>query len=53
MTETTAAAPRWRTILFDSLGWVAVIWAIPVAIVVIGAPIALLIKLGEMLARSF
>ena len=45
--------PRWRTILFDSLGWVAVIWAIPIAIVVIGAPIALVIKLVQMLARSF
>ena len=39
--------------LVDSLGLVAVIWAIPIAIVVIGAPIALVIKLVQILARSF
>ena len=39
--------------LVDSLGLVAVIWAIPIAIVVIGAPIALLVKLVLMLVRSF
>jgi hypothetical protein len=48
-----APAPRWRTLLFDSLGWVAVIWSIPIAIVVIGAPIALLVKLVQLLARTF
>ena len=46
-------APRWRTMLVDGLGFIAVIWAIPIAIVVIGAPIALLVKLVLMLARSF
>jgi len=40
-------------VLVDSLGLVAVIWAIPIAIVVIGAPIALLVKLVLMLVRSF
>ena len=45
--------PRWKTILFDSFGWVAVIWSIPIAIVVIAAPIALLIKLVQMLVRAF
>ena len=39
----TAAAPsRWKTIVTDSLGFVAVVWAIPAAIVVVGLPIALL-----------
>ncbi|MEO8678241.1 MAG: hypothetical protein ABI665_04295 [Vicinamibacterales bacterium] len=30
-----------KTLLLDSLGGIAVIWAIPLAIVVVGAPIAL------------
>jgi len=47
----TAAAPgRWRTIV-DSLGFVAVVWAIPVAIVVVALPIALLFTALRMVAR--
>ena len=46
-------APRWRTMLIDGLGFIALIWSIPIAIVVIGAPIALLVKLVQMLFRSF
>jgi hypothetical protein len=47
--ETTA--PRWRTMLFDGLGLMAVIWSIPIAIVVIGAPIVFLARFVLMLAR--
>ena len=35
----------WKTILIDSLGLVLVVWSIPVAILVIGAPIALVAAL--------
>jgi hypothetical protein len=34
-----------KTVVTDSLGLVLVIWAIPVAILLIGAPIALLVAL--------
>lgn len=48
----TAAAPaRWKTIVTDSLGFVAVVWAIPAAIVVIGLPIALLFLGLRIVAR--
>jgi hypothetical protein len=53
MTPGDATASRWRTILVDGLGFIAIIWAIPIAIVVIGAPIALIVKLVLMVARSF
>lgn len=36
-------APVWKTILIDSFGLVAVVWAIPLAILVIGAPIVLIV----------
>ena len=48
----TAAAPaRWRTIVGDSLGFLAVVWAIPAAIVVVGLPIALVFMGLRMVAR--
>ena len=48
----TAAAPaRWKTIVTDSLGFVAVVWAIPAAIVVVGLPIALLFMGLRFVAR--
>ena len=37
-------APVWRTIL-DSAGLVLVVWAIPVGILLVGAPIALVVAL--------
>lgn len=40
-------APLWKTILVDSLGLVVVVWSIPVAILVIGAPIALVVALAR------
>jgi hypothetical protein len=44
-TPAVTAAPRWRTMLFDGLGLIAIIWSIPIAIVVIGAPIVFLARL--------
>jgi hypothetical protein len=34
---------RWKTILVDAVGFAAVIWVLPVAILVVGAPIALVV----------
>lgn len=39
------AAPAWKTMLIDSLGFVLVVWSIPVAILLIGMPIALVAAL--------
>ena len=39
----------WRTVLTDSLGLVLVVWSIPAAILLVGAPIALLIALMRWL----
>ena len=41
-------APVWRTIL-DSLGLILVVWAIPVAILVVAAPIMLIVALVRWL----
>jgi hypothetical protein len=52
MLETTPRTPPvWRTILTDSIGLVAVIWAIPVAILVVGAPIVLAVALAMSIIR--
>lgn len=41
-----AIAPsRWKTILVDSLGMVVVVWSIPVAILLVAAPIMLVAAL--------
>lgn len=46
MADTVAPVPSlWRTILTDSIGLIAVIWAIPVAILLVGAPIVLAVAL--------
>jgi hypothetical protein len=37
----TVAAPVWKTVLIDSLGFVLVIWSIPVAILLLGTPIVM------------
>ena len=39
----TREPSRWKTILLDVVGFVAVIWIVPVAILLIGAPIALVV----------
>lgn len=36
-----SAASRWRTAALDTVGLVAIIWSLPLAIIVVGAPIAL------------
>ena len=47
-----ATAPsRWKTVVMDSLGLVAAVWSIPLAIVAIGLPIALLFMGLRMVAR--
>jgi uncharacterized membrane protein YvlD (DUF360 family) len=43
--------PPWKTVAGDVLGFVLVIWSLPVAILVIGAPIAMAAALVLMLAR--
>ena len=45
MATTETAVPAWRTMILDTLGAVAMIWVIPVAILVVGAPIAFLASL--------
>lgn len=36
------AAPVWRTVLLDLLGFVLLVWSIPAAILIIGTPIVVL-----------
>ena len=36
-----SAARRWRTTALDTMGIFAIIWSIPLVIVIIGAPVAL------------
>jgi hypothetical protein len=47
----TPVPSAWRTILADSIGLVAVIWAIPVAILLVGAPIVLAVALVMAIIR--
>ena len=44
MAATTAPA-RWKTVIIDSLGLVLVVWSIPIAILIVGAPIVLVVAL--------
>ena len=39
------AAPVWKTVLIDSLGFVLVVWSIPAAILLVGTPIVLVVAL--------
>jgi len=43
--EGPMAAPAWKTILVDSLGFVLVVWSIPAAILLVGTPIVLVAAL--------
>jgi hypothetical protein len=54
MTAATPAPekPRWLVAIGDALGFVAAIWAIPVAIIVVGLPIALLFTLARIAWRA-
>ena len=47
----TAALTGWKATVVDSLGMVLVIWSIPAAIVLVGAPIALAVALLLALGR--
>ena len=46
-----ATAAAWRTVLVDSLGAVAMIWMVPVAILVVGAPIVFVVSMILALGR--
>lgn len=48
---TATAAPAWKTVLIDSLGFVLVVWSIPAAILLVGTPIVLLVALVIALLR--
>lgn len=37
--------PRWKTVLIDSLGLIAVVWSMPAAILIVALPIALVVAL--------
>ena len=50
MSDATAP-PLWKTALLDALGFVLVVWSIPVAILVIGTPIVLVVAQALALAR--
>ncbi len=45
------AAPAWKTILGDSLGFVLVVWSIPLAIILVGSPSVLVVALARLLMR--
>jgi len=42
---------RWRTGALDAVGLIAVAWSIPLAILLVGTPIVLVVVLLRMLAR--
>ena len=48
---TTTTPSRWRTAATDSLGFVLVIWSIPLGIILVGLPIAALFVGARMIAR--
>jgi hypothetical protein len=49
--NTTVSTPRrWRTAVIDSLGLIGVVWAIPLAILVVGAPIVLAVVVLKTIA---
>ena len=48
----TAGAPRRvKTVILDSLGLVAAVWSIPLAIVAVGMPVVLLFMAVRMVAN--
>ena len=48
--QKTGTAPAWRIMLGDVLGAAAAIWMIPVAILVVGSPIVLVVSMILALA---
>lgn len=51
MAGTKRTVPAWATMIGDVAGAVAMVWTIPVAILVVGAPIVLLASMVIALAR--
>jgi hypothetical protein len=45
------AVPVWKTVLIDSHGFVLAVWRIPVAILLVGTPIVLVVALVISLMR--
>jgi hypothetical protein len=45
------AAPVWKTVLADSLGFFLVVWSIPAAILLVGTPIVLVAALAIAFMR--
>jgi hypothetical protein len=48
---TALEAPAWKTRLLDSLGFFLVIWSIPVAILLVGAPIAIVFAIARWILQ--
>ena len=46
------AAPVWKTVLLDSLGFVLVAWSIPAAILLVGTPIVLVVAFVRWILQS-
>jgi hypothetical protein len=42
---------RWPTAIADVMALVAIVWTVPLAILVVGAPLALLLAAGVWVAR--
>lgn len=42
---------RWRTAALDTMGFFAIIWSIPLVIVVLGAPVALAVFVIRQILR--
>jgi hypothetical protein len=49
-TPRDTTARRWKTMLLDGVGFMAVIWILPLAILMIGVPIVLAAKLVVLVA---
>ena len=52
MTENERPRPQWTTRLMDAIQLLGVVLSVPVAILLVGAPVALAIALLLWLARS-
>ena len=46
-----ATPTRWKTVVGDIAGMLLTVWAIPLAIIAVGLPIALLVMAARMIAR--
>ena len=55
MAHYTSDAPsvvqRWRTAALDTMGLVAIIWSIPLVIIIVGAPFALALFALRLIGR--